>query len=720
MLTCLSQSCDLVVRFDSLQHLVGYVQSRGRARNKASTFIIMMQKGDTSHLSRYQTLKEGEPEANRAYQNRHVEDKENEDPEEGEIDEDDEASPADLAERERYVVPSSGAVLTYDNAISLLNYLCSLIPRDPFTPQHKLTFTGDFEATLRLPPSIPLSPEQLTFSGPRRGSKKEARRAAAFMAVKRLHELDVFDEFLLPTANAKGKGNGDVDGRPVSDVRHVPSMMDIQVTDPWTIGPRLWLHNVYVDDRLVAGLITGTLLPKVDVLSRASAVRIDSGKVMTFENEEDEIRKREYMRDFTNLGIWLRITARPYTLSPSLFVIPLVTEWQPDYDAIDRLLLAPRGSQDWSSIGEADYDNLIIMNDNEFGRPRLLKRIRFDLTPVSIPSLGSVESSFPTYHAYFTHKWTHKNRMARVPLGGPLVETTLLLRSFDGIYPINPTNSDDHVVLTVPKGGLAPQGCLRWFSMSRAVSQAFEVLPVLCHRITDIYRAQCAQLTLSLPPINIDCLVEALTLPSTNAGYSNQRMETLGDAVLELCTTVHLFKKYPHRHEGQLSVLRQGAISNRYLLARAKEIDLDKFITSEPQSVHTWRYVEPTDTLWRPLARRSGLRSYPRRSLQDCMEATLGAAFVTGGIPMALRAGESLGLAFGGTIPWSLRYSREPKASPSSAFFSTLEEKLGYTFHKSELLLEAVTHPSFTHESSGPSYQRLEFLGDGERHAFRK
>ncbi|KAF9466235.1 hypothetical protein BDZ94DRAFT_1212870 [Collybia nuda] len=703
-------ACDLVVRFDSLHHLVGYVQSRGRARNKASTFIIMMQKGDMSHLSRYQTLKEGEPEVNKAYQTRHVEDKEKEDIEVDEMDEDDQTSPADIAQRERYVVPSSGAVLTYDNAINLLSYLCSLIPRDSFTPQHRLKFTGDFEATLHLPRSIPLSPEQLTYLGPPRRSKKEARRAAAFMAVKRLHELDVFDEFLLPTTSARGKLDKDIDGHAVKNVSQVPNMMEVQVVDPWTVGPRLWLHNIYIDDRLVAGLVTGTMLPSVNVRSGASIVRTDDGKVMVFRSEEDELQKRERMRKFTNLGIWLRVTARPCVQPPSLFVVPLIAKWQPDYDAIDRLLMTPRGTQDWNKIGESDYDNLIVMNDNEFGRPRLLRRIRTDLTPMSIPPPGSVESLFPTYHEYFIHRWTRKRWTARVPLVGSLVETIILPRYFDGTYPLNPQGHDKPVMLTVPMGGLIPQGCLRWFPMNRGVSQAFEVLPALCHRVTDIYRVWRARLSLSLPPIDTDTFVEALTLPSTDAGYSNQRMETLGDAVLELCTTVYLFNKYPHRHEGQLSVLRQGAISNRFLLARAKEIDLERFITSETQSVHTWRYVEPAES--ESFAQRRALRCYPRRSLQDCMEATLGAAFLTGGIQMALHTGEALGLNFGGTTPWSLRYSRNPELSPASSFFSALEEKLGYTFHRSELLLEAVTHPSFTHESSGPSYQRLEFLGD--------
>lgn len=43
-----------------------------------------------------------------------------------------------------------------------------------------------------------------------------------------------------------------------------------------------------------------------------------------------------------------------------------------------------------------------------------------------------------------------------------------------------------------------------------------------------------------------------------------------------------------------------------------------------------------------------------------------------------------------------------------------LQETIGHPFRRPQLLLEALTHPSYTAESKsdGPNYQRLEFLGD--------
>lgn len=701
-------ACDLVVRFDPLLHMVGYVQSRGRARNKASTFIIMIEKDDIVHLSRYQSLKEGEPEMNRAYQSRHLSHGDEADGD----DDDEEINPADLLERERYVVPSTGAILNYDNSINLLQYLCDLIPRDSFTPQHIPKFVGDFQSTVQLPTSIPLSAENRTFTGPLRRSKREAKRAAAFVAAKHLHQLSVFDDYLLPATSAKGKITEDADGRAVGDISGVPSMMEVSTIDPWTIGPKLWIHMVYIGSRPVAGLVTGTLLPPVKLVCNASWVRLKHGKLMTFSDDEDEGKKVKVMREFTKLGIWYRISGRPLTLFPSLFLVPLTIDHQADFGAMERLIENPYGIDDWSSIGEKDYDRVIIMNRNEFGRPRLLRRIRFDLTPISKPIPGSREDAFCTYYDYFMMKWTRKKWAAQVPRDGPLLEAILLPRSSDGIYSLNPPIDNSNLLRTAPNGILLPRDCCRWVPMSYDIHRAYEILPALCHRVTDIYRVRRAKYELGLPPIIDDALVEAFTLPSASAGYNNQRLETLGDAVLELCTTVHLYNKYPHRHEGQLTILRQQAISNRYLLARAKEIELEKFLISEGQIVNTWRYVEPVERCLEAVANRTASRCFPRRSLQDCMEATLGASFVTGGIQMALHAGAALDLAFGGTMPWSVRYSRKPEASPVSKLFTSLEHALGYTFHQSELLLEAVTHPSFVPSLGGSSYQRLEFLGD--------
>ena len=63
-----------------------------------------------------------------------------------------------------------------------------------------------------------------------------------------------------------------------------------------------------------------------------------------------------------------------------------------------------------------------------------------------------------------------------------------------------------------------------------------------------------------------------------NLGASNQRLEFLGDAVLELVTSDILYHKYPSLAEGHLTKLRAATVYEPSLCAIAKEIGLDKAI----------------------------------------------------------------------------------------------------------------------------------------------
>ena len=698
--------------------MVGYVQSRGRARTKTSTFVIMAQVGHTSHLDRYKTFQEIEPELKKVYQTREnptrpPSPESSSDSEEGELEEDD---PEDLAARERYIVPSTGAVLTYGSAIGLINYLCSLIPHDAYTPPSLPKYSGDYAAILELPSSLPLPVDHLVYRGPMRNSKREAKRAVAFMAVKSLHRLDVFDDYLLPSTGSKGKSDYDADGRKLPDVSQLPDIMEILVQDPWTLGPRLRMHVVSIDGEDSAGLVTGTELPPLELASEGYTITVRCTDELMFDPEE-EWETLRMLDEYTKMGIWFCITGRPITLPITCFLVPLTEHNCIDFEAVQRVVNEPYGTYNWEGVTDKDFGTKMVMNCNLYGRAQILHNIRYDLTALSKPPSDSREAAFATYHEYFMQKWSRKNREAYVPTDCPLIEVHTLPRAPSGLYrPASRHQSiDTHKRHTAPVGSIMPQGACRVVHFSQLVYRTFLFLPRICRRATDLYRAREERLQLGLPPIDDDLLIEGSTLPTTNATWNNQRLETLGDSVLKVTSTVHIMNKFPHRHEGQLSQLRQSSISNRTLLARAKEIGLERFLTSEAQSLHVWRYTIPEESDvvdYLMQAKHMVRKEYPRRSLQDCMEATLGAAFLTGGIDMALRTGDALGLSMGGPLPWSLRYSRPPEPSLIPSIFADLQASMGYDFHRGELLVEAITHPSFT-TSAGSSYQRLEFLGDG-------
>ncbi len=61
-------------------------------------------------------------------------------------------------------------------------------------------------------------------------------------------------------------------------------------------------------------------------------------------------------------------------------------------------------------------------------------------------------------------------------------------------------------------------------------------------------------------------------------GRDNERLEFLGDSVLELITSEFLFKTYPDQPEGRLTVLRAALINYQTLAKVGQEIDLGKYL----------------------------------------------------------------------------------------------------------------------------------------------
>jgi ribonuclease-3 len=78
-------------------------------------------------------------------------------------------------------------------------------------------------------------------------------------------------------------------------------------------------------------------------------------------------------------------------------------------------------------------------------------------------------------------------------------------------------------------------------------------------------------------------LAEALTHPSLGHEtqqyhFDNQRLEFLGDAVLQLVVTEYLFKNFGSAPEGQLTKLRSRLVSREALKTHAHALDLGRYL----------------------------------------------------------------------------------------------------------------------------------------------
>ena len=73
-------------------------------------------------------------------------------------------------------------------------------------------------------------------------------------------------------------------------------------------------------------------------------------------------------------------------------------------------------------------------------------------------------------------------------------------------------------------------------------------------------------------------LREALTHASCDAGYSYERLEFLGDAVLELEVSAWLYRQHPDFREGPLSAMRTRLVQEEHLSAWARAQGLGEYL----------------------------------------------------------------------------------------------------------------------------------------------
>lgn len=65
---------------------------------------------------------------------------------------------------------------------------------------------------------------------------------------------------------------------------------------------------------------------------------------------------------------------------------------------------------------------------------------------------------------------------------------------------------------------------------------------------------------------------------------SNERLEFLGDSILNFVVAEYLYTQYPEKEEGELTILRARLVNRKALAFCAKEIDLKKFLLTHTNS----------------------------------------------------------------------------------------------------------------------------------------
>jgi len=167
-------------------------------------------------------------------------------------------------------------------------------------------------------------------------------------------------------------------------------------------------------------------------------------------------------------------------------------------------------------------------------------------------------------------------------------------------------------------------------------------------------------------------------------GMDNQRLEFLGDAVLQLGVSDLLMDKYPEADEGELSFLRIGLVRKETLARVAVGLDIDKhvLVDSNLASMNS-----------------TGISSVAA----DAFEAVLGAVYLDGGWHEALAVIERVL----GELPVPVGDLRGSK--------SALQELIQKKYQGEIPRYSVTTDPKAAEEERFVSkvYHRGEFLGEG-------
>jgi ribonuclease-3 len=151
--------------------------------------------------------------------------------------------------------------------------------------------------------------------------------------------------------------------------------------------------------------------------------------------------------------------------------------------------------------------------------------------------------------------------------------------------------------------------------------------------------------------------------------HDNERLEFLGDAVLQLVITDRLYRDYPRLAEGQMAKIRAALVSRPTLADVARTIDLGHHIELAPAE------------------ERSGGRDKDS-ILADAMEAVIGAVYLDGGIQQVSNLIERL---------WGDRVGDRAKSPGVRDYKTRLQE----------FLAKDGRRPEYGNHGTGPDHERM-------------
>ncbi|KAK0222905.1 hypothetical protein EDD85DRAFT_914286 [Armillaria nabsnona] len=722
------QACGCVIRWDPPQNMVSWLQSRGRARRKRSTFIVMFQRGggDEDDVLKWESTEAevlrlcNEPERVMT------------------------AEPDEWDEWEEFRVPSTGALLTLESALPHLAHFVAVHPSAGFNldfqPLYDLDppdlplgwhsfenrstsvvvpYSGPWGSTVTLPRF--LSSELRVHSTERiHPTKLSAHRHAAFKAYKALYDNELLDDHLLPLFfrdEEIKKLESEVEKR-VGIVSVSPQI------NPW----------VSVDDSIAVWYCSELTLGDLPPLRMFTRTQCPPS---WFENDGPPTLFTPHgpmkvaLRGIEQIGLDDNdiVRAREYTRRLFWSMHGQRMTWD-DLD-FSYLFLPPHGTED----DEWEERRTWLREENE--REGRSNKYAFDANAQDLgeafwypQDLTIVRAGFQFGKVYRFIAWRYdtvneeeledmKTRYFRQDdledITYPLIVAEVLPSKITLISPL-----ETEYVFLLP-------------SVLRALAMSLTVQSMRDRMFTP---------SSHLYAIPSQLMTIAMTAPLSQERHNYQRLETLGDTVLKYLVSIQLLSEHPLWHEGYLSRRKDHAVANVRLAKENISREMFKWIIRDrllskkwkPAYMHSTTPIRekklaeavatvPTKNEVKAKNAKKVARELSMKVLADVVESTIGAAYLHGGFELGYECAKFFRLE----LNWQptadrvssliQRVSRiEPeirqRAELPEKTISQVESMLGYEFRHKLILLEALTHPSHQQDFGTISYERMEFLGD--------
>jgi endoribonuclease Dicer len=708
------QPCLLVLRYDFFKDLRSYIQSRGRARHRSSNLVVLLERENFAAEQKLVGFRNEEARMLKECQDKVLKSETGEVVVEVNTEEDIETEEV-AGSQHVFVVPSTKAVVTLHSSITLLYHYCHSLPHDMYSPStpifNLIQQDLSYKAHVLMPSNAAFRSYEDAEWHP---SKGMAKKSAALKVCQKLHEMGGLDDHLQPIKD-------DYESEEPEDDVALDSVTADVLYNPFACCG-FCLSDLTSDGLTQCFFTVFSFNPKsrylkhrpqdLVVITSSPTDAIPSLDHFPFDNKAFQVtvhslpgsafieRRRLLLQAEWSIQLLSRLTHQ----QPVAFSCPLIFAVVPNTfeNALDSHSLAQGiPFQTWPDVQECatlqDEDTAVFD--------------RIVVNKASRHSFACVRKIYHSQHALSSSVMTRTKKTWVAPSDIP-------------------QSGKGTVFEVVPVRGVydATTAQEPWdFSHNSeyAFQQYCEVLPVSSNEFLSATLLPLI-VTLSRPFLNantiarelnlkvkVKFLCEALTLPMFNPKTNYERLEVLGDSYIQFATSTYLHLKYPHKHEGQLFKLRSSIVRNSTLCKKAVDLNLPNYINSIR--------LKPSETLESIVQSKTLPVTLYQKQIADCVEAIIGASFVSYGLDAALSCFVSLGADFDAVSSWEdmkglLDHGEDVPTEIlykiiDSYSLSQVEDILDYKFKRRRYLVEALTHPS-TPTISGACYQRLCLLGD--------